>query len=346
MVDSILVELALRKSEIKESVETIYFGGGTPSLLDLNDLNRIFEQIYKHYSVSENPEVTLEANPDDLSIQKIKDFKTTPINRFSIGTQSFFDEDLKLMNRAHATKDAIESIQNVQEAGFDNITIDLIYGGPTTDDERWQLNLNQALDLQVPHISAYALTIEPKTILHHQIKTGKVVPIDEERQERQFQQMVNTLTHHHFIHYEISNFGKEGYLSRHNSNYWKGVPYLGIGPAAHSYDGQNRSWNLANNSIYIKKLKQNELACEIENLSLEDRFNEQIMIRLRTIYGLDLKELENSYPKAFLEEFYSELQIHLDQKLVEIKNHHLYITPKGKFLADGIAASLFRITDN
>lgn len=343
MVEAILIELALRKQEIKENIETIYFGGGTPSLLDLNDLNRIFEQIYQHYSVSENPEITLEANPDDLSNSKVKAFKSTPINRFSIGTQSFFDEDLKLMNRAHGAKDAIKSIQNVQEAGFDNITIDLIYGGPTTDDERWQRNLDQALELQIPHISAYALTIEPKTILHHQIKTGKVAAVDEERQERQFQQMVKTLTNNDFIHYEISNFGKEGYLSRHNSNYWKGVPYLGIGPAAHSYDGFNRSWNIANNSIYIKKLKQNELACEIEKLSLEDRFNEQIMIRLRTIYGLDLNQLKKDYPKEFLDEFFTELEIHLAQKLVEIKNNHLYLTPKGKFLADGIAASLFRV---
>ena len=343
MVQMICKELEVRKNEISEPVETIYFGGGTPSLLDLDELHQIFDSIYSNFSVVSNPEITLEANPDDLTKDKIKQFKSTPINRFSIGIQSFFDEDLELMNRAHNAKEALESVKYAQDYGFENITIDLIYGAQTTTDENWWENLKIALDLEIPHISSYALTVEPKTELAHQIKKKILKDVDDEKQERQFQTLVKTLTEHNFIHYEISNFGKEGFLAKHNSNYWKGKSYLGVGPSAHSYDGKNRSWNVANNSIYLKNLAESQLANQIEVLSDDDRFNELVMIRLRTIYGLDFEEIKNNFPKDFSEKFLTEIQPHLDNEVVRFENGIFYLTEKGKFLADGIASSLFRI---
>lgn len=343
MVQAICKELEMRKTEINENVNTIYFGGGTPSLLDISELNQIFEVIYKNYSIVENPEVTLESNPDDLNTKKLKQFKTTPINRFSIGIQSFFDEDLKLMNRAHSAKEALNSVKITQDAGFENITIDLIYGSQTTTDEMWEHNLQTALDLKVPHISSYVLTIEPKTLLQHQIQTHKIADIDETKQARQFQTLVDTLTQNGFEHYEISNFGKPNFKSRHNSNYWNGNLYLGIGPSAHSYDGKNRSWNIENNTIYIKGISEGNLPNEIETLTQDDRFNELIMIKLRTDKGLDLKQLQTEYPKEFYNQFVKELQIHLDNGNVKIQENHLRLTDQGKFLADGIAGSLFRV---
>ena len=343
MVNAICSELELRKSEILEPVETIYFGGGTPSLLDLNEINQIFESIFKNYSVISNPEVTLEANPDDLTLDKIKELKSTPINRFSIGIQSFFDEDLRLMNRAHNANEAIFSVKSAQDFGFENITIDLIYGSPSTTDEIWQKNLEIALELKIPHISSYALTVEPKTILDHQIQSKKIPEIDEEKQARQFQILVDTLTANDFIHYEISNFGKEGFLSQHNSNYWKGKTYLGIGPSAHSYDGKNRSWNIPNNSVYLKEIAQNRLPNEVEVLNEKDRFNELVMIRLRMNEGLNLEEIKSKFPQEFYEDFLSEIRIHLDNETVYLEDRNFRLTEKGKFLADGIASSLFRV---
>ena len=333
----------MRKEEINEKVETIYFGGGTPSLLDLSELNQIFEHIYKNYSVVEHPEVTLEANPDDLNADKLIQLKSTAINRFSIGIQSFFDEDLRLMNRAHNAEEAKNSVKITQDAGFENITIDLIYGGQTTTDAMWEKNLEIALELNVPHISSYALTVEPKTILYHQIKTKKINDIDEDKQERQFKKMIETLTTNDFIHYEISNFGKEGFLSKHNSNYWKGKPYLGIGPSAHSYDGKNRSWNRANNSIYIQKIEKGELALEKEELTDNDRFNELIMIRLRTQEGLNLKEVSDLFPGEFIHNLENEMQDSIENGMLVKENNYLRVTPKGLFLLDGIASRLFRV---
>ncbi|NLN33938.1 MAG: radical SAM family heme chaperone HemW [Flavobacteriaceae bacterium] len=343
MVNAICSELELRKSEILEPVETIYFGGGTPSLLDLNGINQIFESIFKNYSVISNPEVTLEANPDDLTLDKIKELKSTPINRFSIGIQSFFDEDLRLMNRAHNANEAIFSVKSAQDFGFENITIDLIYGSPSTTDEIWRKNLEIALELGVPHISSYALTVEPKTVLDHQIQNKKVPEIDEEKQARQFQILVDTLTANDFIHYEISNFGKEGFLSQHNSNYWKGKSYLGIGPSAHSYDGKNRSWNIPNNSVYLKEIAQNRLPNEVEVLNENDRFNELVMIRLRMKEGLNLEEIKLNFPQEFYDDFLSEIRTHLDNETVYLEDRNFRLTEKGKFLADGIASSLFRV---
>lgn len=343
MVQAIVQELILRKNECNEAIETIYFGGGTPSVLTLDELNLIFSTIFDHYSIAENPEITLEANPDDLSELKIKALKSTPINRFSIGVQSFFEEDLRQMNRAHRAEEALTAVKMVQNAGFENITIDLIYGSQTTTDEMWRENLQIALDLQVPHISSYVLTVEDKTLLQHQIVSGKIPDIDEFKQARHFEILVKTLLDNGFEQYEISNFSKPNCRSRHNSNYWNGHLYLGIGPSAHSYDGKNRSWNMSNNSIYIKKILSGELPSEFEQLSAEDRFNELLMIKFRTVEGLDLQQIQQEFPINFYEDLMQELMIHLDNQTVAIHENHLVLTTKGKFLADGIAGDLFRI---
>lgn len=343
LVEMIAKELTLRKNEITEPLETIYFGGGTPSLLTQPELDLIFNSIYKNYNVKSTSEITIETNPDDLTESKIKDFKSFPINRFSIGIQSFFDEDLKLMNRAHNSAEAVKSVKIAQENGFENITIDLIYGGQTTSDEMWQKNLGIALGLNVPHISSYALTVEPKTVLDHQIEKGKIENVDEAKQERHFKMLCETLAANHFIQYEISNFGKEGFFSQHNSNYWKGKSYLGIGPSAHSFDGKNRSWNIANNSVYIKNLKENKIPNEVESLSENERFNEMMMIGLRTIYGIDLIKIQNEFPEEFYSDLMNEIQPLIQENLIQQIDSLLTLTQEGKFLADGIASSLFRV---
>lgn len=343
LVKMIEKELVLRKNEISEPIETIYFGGGTPSLLNQSELDFIFNSIYKNFNVNSDSEITIETNPDDLTHSKIKEFKSFPINRFSIGIQSFFDEDLKLMNRAHNADEAIKSVKIAQDNGFENITIDLIYGGQTTSDEMWKTNLETALGLNVPHISSYALTVEPKTALDHQIEKGKIAYIDDTKQEQHFRMLCETLAANNFIQYEISNFGKEGFFSQHNSNYWKGKPYLGIGPSAHSFDGKNRNWNIANNSIYIKNLKQNKIPNEVELLSENERFNEIMMIGLRTIYGIDLIKIQQDFPQEFHTDLLNEIQHYLKEELIQQHENILTLTDKGKFLADGIASSLFRV---
>lgn len=343
LVNALCNELILRKDEEKETIETIYFGGGTPSLLSSNELNQLFETIYKHYTIVEKPEVTLETNPDDLTNEKVSFLKTTPVNRFSIGVQSFFDDDLKLMNRTHNAQQSINSIKLVQDLGFENITIDLIYGGQTTSDEIWEKNLEITLDLGVPHVSSYALTVEPKTLLAHQIQSRKIPNIDEEKQERQFRTLMKTLTNNQFVHYEISNFGKDGFLSVHNSNYWKGKPYLGIGPSAHSFNGKNRSWNVSNNAIYIKNIQQNIVPNSFEELSDINIFNELIMISLRTIHGIDLIQIKKQFPSVFYSDLLESSKRFLEDDLIQIKNDKICLTEKGKFLADGIASDLFRM---
>jgi len=343
LVEAINKELILRKDELNQSLETVYFGGGTPSILSEKELNSIFETIYKNYSTQNLKEITLEANPDDLIKEKIKFLKSTPVNRFSIGIQSFFEEDLRLMNRAHNSQEAESSIKLVQDAGFDNITIDLIYGSSTTTNEMWMNNLQKAIALDVPHISSYALTVEEKTVLDHQIKSGKTKPINDERQNEQFQILIDTLSDNGFIQYEISNFGKENYFSQHNSNYWKGISYLGIGPSAHSYDGKTRAWNIANNSKYIKSIEQNILPHEIEVLNKVDIFNEMIMIGLRTIYGIDLNRLENEFPNYLKDYFNTEIELLIEENLVEKQANKIILKQEAKFFADGIASRLFYV---
>lgn len=343
LIQAINKELEIRKDEISAPLETIYFGGGTPSILSEIELESIFETIYKNYSTKNLKEITLEANPDDLNKEKLNFLKSTPINRFSIGVQSFFEEDLKLMNRAHNAQEAETSIKLAQDFGFENITIDLIYGSTTTTNEMWKQNLQKAIELNVPHISSYALTVEEKTILDHQIKKGITKPVDEDRQNEQFQLLVDTLTSHDFIQYEISNFGKEDYFSLHNSNYWKGIHYLGIGPSAHSYNGKTRAWNIANNSKYIQTINENKLPQEIEVLNEVEQFNEMIMIGLRTIYGIDLNRINSEFSQPLVNSFYQELNQLINENLVEKKENKIILKPEAKFFADGIASRLFYI---
>ena len=343
LIQAINKELEIRKDEISAPLETIYFGGGTPSILSEIELESIFETIYKNYSTKNLKEITLETNPDDLNKEKLNFLKSTPINRFSIGVQSFFEEDLKLMNRAHNTQEAETSIKLAQDFGFENITIDLIYGSTTTTNEMWKQNLQKAIALNVPHISSYALTVEEKTILDHQIKKGITKPVDEDHQNEQFQLLVDTLTSNDFIQYEISNFGKEDYFSLHNSNYWKGIHYLGIGPSAHSYNGKTRAWNIANNSKYIQTINENKLPQEIEVLNEVEQFNEMIMIGLRTIYGIDLNRINSEFSQPLVNSFYQELNQLINENLVEKKENRIILKPEAKFFADGIASRLFYI---
>lgn len=343
LIQAINKELEIRKNEISTPLETIYFGGGTPSILNEIELESIFETIYKNYSTKNLKEITLEANPDDLNKEKLNFLKSTPINRFSIGVQSFFEEDLKLMNRAHNAQEAETSIKLAQDFGFENITIDLIYGSTTTTNEVWKQNLQKAIALNVPHISSYALTVEEKTILDHQIKKGITKPVDEDRQNEQFQLLVDTLTSNNFIQYEISNFGKENYFSLHNSNYWKGIHYLGIGPSAHSYNGKTRAWNIANNSKYIQTINENNLPQEVEVLNEVEQFNEMIMIGLRTIYGIDLDRINSEFSRPLVDSFHQELNQLINENLVEKKENKIILKPEAKFFADGIASRLFYI---
>ena len=337
-------ELVLRKNEIGTTkIETIYFGGGTPSLLALEELNTIFKIIYANFNVEANAEISLEANPDDLTSEKIKELAKSPVNRLSIGIQSFFDDDLKFMNRAH---NASESKKCLEEAlkYFDNITIDLIYGVPNMTSEKWKSNLQQAFNFGVPHISSYALTVEEKTALHNFIKKGKVPAINEQQALEQFNILVSETEKQGFVHYEISNFGKPNYFSKHNTSYWLGKKYIGFGPSAHSFNGEQRAWNIANNAKYIKAINNKLLPLEFENLSINNRFNEYIMTGLRTIWGVDLLKINNDFGKPYLNELIKNAQQFVEKDLLKITSENkLITTQKGKFLADGIASDLFKV---
>lgn len=344
LVQALRKELQLRSGEIQEPVETIYLGGGTPSLLDPSELDGLFKTIYEYYNITPDPEITLEANPDDLSPEKIKMFAASPVNRLSIGIQSFFDTDLKLMNRAHNRDEALQSIGEAKQY-FENISIDLIYGIPGMDLGRWEENLAQALALEVPHISSYALTVEPRTALKKMIDKGKIAPVDEELSKVHYERMVKVLEAAGFVNYEFSNFGKAGYFSRNNTAYWFGKPYLGIGPSAHSFNGKNRQWNVSNNSLYIKAIDKSELPLETETLTTTDRYNELVMTRLRTQWGIDLREVADDLGPTYLRYMLQEAEPLLKKGLLLRKDRHLHVAPKGKFLSDGIAAQLFRIEE-
>lgn len=341
VVKAISKELFLRKTEVRKPLKSIYFGGGTPSILSEGELGFIFETIYKNFPVEENAEISFEANPDDLSLNKIKELKKTPINRFSIGTQSFFDKDLRFMNRAHSAQEAEKSILAVQDAGFKNISIDLIYGSPSTNDKMWIENVEKTINLQIPHISAYALTVEPKTVLHNQIKKGKILGVNDAQQERQYEILINRLTEENYLNYEISNFGKANYFSVHNSSYWLGDNYVGVGPSAHSFDGEVRAWNVANNTQYIKSLLENKIPQEKEVLSEKDRLNELTMIGLRTSFGIDLNKIKAEFSPQLREIWWAEVERSLDKKLLVLERNKLYLDKKHRFFADGIASNLF-----
>lgn len=341
MVLAIAKEIKMRKNEFKnEIVETIYFGGGTPSVLTSEEINFLIAEVYKNYSVSENPEITLEANPDDLSRDRIIELAGSKINRLSIGIQSFFEDDLQMMNRAHNSAEAKKCLEEATKY-FDNISVDLIYGVPGMSNEKWKQNIETALSFGIPHISSYALTVEPKTALNKLIQTGKIAAPKDEVAQEHFAILVEMLEANDFIHYELSNFGKSTYFSKNNSAYWLGKKYIGIGPSAHSYDGISRSWNVSNNSLYLKSIQEDKLPNEIEILSITDRYNEYIMTGLRTIWGVSLERVETEFGSEYLEYLNKQAQKFLDDDLVFIENNILKPTPKGKFLTDGIASDLF-----
>ena len=349
MLIALKLELVLRKSELnKEQIETIYFGGGTPSLLTIDELRMLIDTIYENYEVVEDAEITLEANPDDLTSEKIKELAKTPINRLSIGIQSFYDDDLKFMNRAHTAEESKKCLAEATKY-FDNITIDLIYGVPNMSKKKWLSNLKQAFDFNIPHISAYALTVEEKTVLHKLIKTGKVPPVDENLALEHYNILVEETEKRGFVNYEISNFGNPAYFSKHNTSYWFGEKYLGIGPSAHSFNGFERSWNVSNNTKYIKALLSDELPSEKEQLSEINRFNEYIMTGLRTIWGVSFQKIEKEFGAMYLQELKKSAERHIKLGFLEIElrsfsGKFLVTTKKGKFLADGIASDLFKIT--
>ena len=341
MVLAIANELKLRKSEFEnEIVETIYFGGGTPSVLQVADLRFLIDTVYENYSVIENPEITIEANPDDLTEERIIELSHTKINRLSIGIQSFFEDDLKQMNRAHNSEEAKKCLA-IATNYFDNISLDLIYGIPGMSNEKWKKNIEIALSFGIPHISSYALTVEPKTALHKLIQTGKIEKPNDDIAQEHFSILVEQLEANDFIHYELSNFGKENYFSKNNSSYWLGKKYIGIGPSAHSYNGISRSWNVSNNSLYIKALQENQLPNEEEILTITDCYNEYIMTGLRTIWGVSLDKIEQDFGIVYTDYLMKQVQKYLNDDLVFIDKNVLKPTKKGKFLTDGIASDLF-----
>ncbi|MDF3077357.1 MAG: hemW [Sphingobacteriaceae bacterium] len=342
MIKALLAEIALQKSYLNgQNIETIYFGGGTPSILKAEEIGLLIDEITKHHSVSSDAEITLEANPDDLDAQKVKELKQTGVNRFSIGVQSFFEEDLRWMNRAHNASEAESSIMRVQDAGFENITIDLIYGYPLLSDEKWKSNLDTAIGLQIPHISSYALTVEEKTVLASFIRKGKQQPVNEEQSAAQFIQLTDTLQEAGYEHYEISNFAKPGKYSRHNSNYWKGVPYLGIGPSAHSFNAETRQWNVKNNSRYIEELGKGNVPSETEVLTEVDRVNEYIMTSIRTMWGMGLQRIATEFGTNYSEQIRENLDEAFDKDWIKEENQTITLTQTGKLFADHIAATLF-----
>jgi len=353
MVLALAKEIEMRKSEFEnQQVETIYFGGGTPSRLTIEDLRFLNEEIYRNYLVIENPEITLEVNPDDLSENYLMNLAKIGINRLSIGIQSFFEDDLKLMNRAHNSEEAKKCLE-IATKYFDNISIDLIYGIPNPShncekakqktNQKWIQNIETALSFNIPHISSYALTVEPKTALNSLIQNGKISKPDEDLASEHFQILVDKLTENGFIHYELSNFGRENFFSKNNSSYWLGKKYIGIGPSAHSYDGEKRSWNVSNNALYLKSIQENKLPSETEILSKTDKYNEYIMTGLRTIWGISLERIETEFGKTYLDYLIKQSQKYLVDDLVEIENNILKTTKKGTFLSDGIASDLFML---
>ncbi|MFK8054871.1 MAG: radical SAM family heme chaperone HemW [Saprospiraceae bacterium] len=342
MVDAIVSELRLRNDEMPTGPwSSIYFGGGTPSLLSPKQVTQILDAATALRPLVEAAEITLEANPDDLTEEVIAAFAETSINRFSIGIQSFLGEDLTYMNRAHDSAQAVACIPAAQVAGFDNLTIDMIYGTPGMSDEAWRQNLQQAIAFGTPHISSYALTVEPKTALAHQIKTGQSTPVDEAQSARQMEILIDTLEAAGYEHYEISNFAKPGWRAKHNSNYWLGHPYLGVGPSAHSFDGsRTRSWNVANNALYVKAITLGDLPIEREVLSDQDRYNELVLTRLRTTWGVKLSEVE---ALGFEAHFLKEVKTFVERQLVEETDGSYRLTRAGKLLADGVSGELFSV---
>lgn len=342
MVESICREVALQKDYLKgEVVESIYFGGGTPSLLNEYEINSIFNVIYRFHSIAENVEITFEVNPDDIHLKKLKELKSSGINRLSIGVQSFFQEDLILMNRAHDSAKAHKSILESKKAGFSNISIDLIYGSPSTSMQMWERNLNYFFEYDLPHLSSYCLTVESKTKLHHQIQKGQIPPPSDEMAQQQFVMLQQMIQQHSFEQYEVSNFCKNEMYSKHNTSYWKNTAYLGLGPSAHSYNTHSRQWNVANNSLYIQSLLNSKIPSERESLSEKDRFNEYVMTNLRTKWGLDLNYLQVHFDKALVNKLlHAAKQVNIREMCVFTKDR-IFLKTADFIYSDKVVRELF-----
>jgi len=344
LIDALVSEIKIQSSFLAGTkIRTIYFGGGTPSLLSNDEISRLFDKLHQIFNLENLEEITLEANPDDLTKQKIKELKNTPINRFSIGVQSFQTKDLEYMNRAHNVQQAHDSIKGVQDAGWDNITLDLIYGTPTLSNEQWQENMQKVIDFDVPHLSAYGLTVEEKTPLHHAIKLGKQQALDEEKSSEQFEMLMDFVPKYGLEQYEISNFAKSGYEAKHNGSYWTDEKYLGLGPSAHSFDGEKRIWNISNNIKYINSIKKGELDNDFELLSEEQRFNEYVLTSLRTKEGCNMNYVKSRF-STFLVDFLTvSIKKWLKNGEIEQNGSFYILTKKGKLVADWIASELFYI---
>ncbi|MDA9341852.1 radical SAM family heme chaperone HemW [Flavobacteriaceae bacterium] len=367
LLAAICSEIELRKSEISVPIKTIYFGGGTPSLLNKEEIDLLIGEVYKNFEVEENIEVTLEANPDDLTKGNLYQLSKTKVNRLSIGVQSFFEEDLTLMNRAHNALEAKQCLTMATQY-FDNISVDLIYGIPGLDDNRWEESLDTIIAFGIPHVSCYALTVEPKTVLKKLIKNGKIAPVSEINSHRQYLILLDKMKKEGYVNYEFSNFGKQGYFSENNTAYWQGKSYLGLGPSAHSFDGNIRSWNISNNIQYINQIQIGKLPIKRETLSKTDRYNEYLMTGLRTMCGVSLNKVKNNFGIKYLDYLLEQTKIPINDGLLEIvlakvvkppinsrssssskkeefftNDSVLIISEKGKFLSDGIASNLFMV---
>ena len=343
MINAICQELKLRKNEISTSINTIYFGGGTPSLLSKTEIDLILQTINANFEVNLDAEITLEANPDDLSQDYLKEIASTEINRLSIGVQSFFEDDLKLMNRAHNAKEAITSVE-VAKTYFENISIDLIYGIPEMSTQKWQANLAQVFKFDIPHVSCYALTVEPNTALERFIAKEVIAPVNDDLARKHYDVLQAKMREKGYENYEFSNFGKPDFYSQNNMAYWTGKPYLGIGPSAHSFNGYQRSWSVKHNIKYLKAIEAKQLPLEIEHLTTTDRFNEYIMTRLRTKFGVDLNEVEAKFGLTYRAYLTEQLQTLLKDQLVIVNsNEVIHVTENNKFLTDGISAELFKL---
>jgi oxygen-independent coproporphyrinogen-3 oxidase len=341
LMNAVVKEITLQQDYLQEPIATIYFGGGTPSLLQTTYLQAVLHQLQTTFTVLPDAEITLEANPDDITTSALQAWKAMGINRLSIGVQSFFEEDLQWMNRAHNAQQAHACIALAKENGFDNLTIDLIYGGPTLSDANWQQNVTTALALGVNHISCYALTVEEKTALHHLIDTKKYQSVDADKQGLHFELLMQWLADAGFEHYEISNFAKPGYRSKHNSSYWQGKNYLGIGPSAHSFNGATRQWNIANNVLYIQSIAEGKVPYELEELTPTQQLNEKIMIGLRTIEGLDVAVVKAQFGQEKAEAILASAQKAIKGGLITFTNIRLQLTNAGKLIADSIISDLF-----
>jgi oxygen-independent coproporphyrinogen-3 oxidase len=341
MLEAIGKEMSLQKSYLGGPVDTLYFGGGTPSLLEEEQVSMLMTSLTKHFTFSPTAEITLEANPDDITNAKLASWKGLGINRLSIGIQSFRDVDLHYLNRIHSADKALKCLELAKQAGFNNLTLDLIFGIPTLSDEAWLKNIKTAIDLGIQHISAYALTVEPKTALEVMIRKGTAKPVDEIQTVRQFKLLMQTMEAHGYEHYEISNYCLPGHYARHNTSYWNGVPYLGLGPSAHSYNGQSRQWNVSSLGEYLKEIQTGRLPAETEILTLQQQYNEFVMTGLRTRWGCDVSDIKQRFGPDYSALFLKEAQKWLNQNHLQQNGGVFTLTRSGKLLADGIASDFF-----